>query len=52
MKNLLKNNIINLITTNFVQGIEYDKQQLKEFDNMTISQLYFVRKELIKKISQ
>ena len=48
MKNLLKNNIIKLITTNFVQGIEYDKRQLKEFDRMTISQLFFVRKELLK----
>ena len=50
MKNLLKNNIIKLITTNFVQGIEYDKRQLKEFDRMTISQLFFVRKELLKRI--
>jgi len=50
MKNLLKNNIINLITTNFVQGIEYDKRELKEFDNMSVYQLYCFRKELLKKI--
>ena len=50
MKNLLKNNIIKLITTNFVSGIEYDKRQLKEFDNMTMYQLYSVRKELLKMI--
>jgi|MGYP003627050819 hypothetical protein len=50
MKNLLKNNIIKLITTNFVQGIEYHKSQLKEFDNMTMYQLYVVRKELLKRI--
>ena len=50
MKRLLKNNIINLITTNFVQGIEYDKRELKELDRMTLFQLYIVRKELLKKI--
>ena len=50
MKNLLKNNIINLITTNFVQGIEYDKRELKEFDRMSVYQLYCFRKELLKKI--
>ena len=50
MKSLLKNSIINLIVDNFVQGIEYDKRELAEFDNMSVYQLYCFRKELLKKI--
>jgi len=51
MKKVLINKIVSLITTNFVSGIEYQKSEFQEFNNMSIYQLYCFRKELIKKIN-
>jgi len=52
MKNLLINKIIKLITDNFVSGIEYQKSEFQEFNNMSVYQLYSFRKELIKTINE